>query len=393
MPIYFFSTSIDARESEALEQRIRNDIPDLQKIDSVDELRRALPANQASPGDLNYVLFPFSGTQAPIDRLIQVASRGRDLVFFIFISDDISASDYKQLVRTGNADWASTRGGQHEILDIIARQRRGGASAAKPSERQRPTFVTFVPSAGGVGNATLAIETAIQLKGQKAARAHEVCLVDLDFQNSHVCDYLDIDARLQMNEISAHPDRLDEQLFGLFVSHHSSGVDVLASPRNRNAGVEPSLAGLDALFAMISHRYDFILADLPPSWNAATQQLLRVADLAVATGLDTIPGLREVTDTIKGFRQLEHPPARIVVALNRCQIGLFGGLTNQSYAKRLLTSETVIYVRDDAATARDSINTGVSISVASPSSRIAKDVRKLAEMISELRTAGSNPAP
>ena len=37
----------------------------------------------------------------------------------------------------------------------------------------------------------------------------EVCLIDLDFQSSNVCDYLDIEPRLQIREISADPDRLD----------------------------------------------------------------------------------------------------------------------------------------------------------------------------------------
>jgi cellulose biosynthesis protein BcsQ len=62
-------------------------------------------------------------------------------------------------------------------------------------------IATFVASSGGVGNATLASETAVLLKAGKETRNLRICLFDLDFQTSHVCDYLDIDARLQMQEI------------------------------------------------------------------------------------------------------------------------------------------------------------------------------------------------
>src|SRR5947208_42107 len=74
----------------------------------------------------------------------------------------------------------------------------------------------------------------ILLKTAKRTRARRVCLLDLDFQNSHVCDYLDIEPRMQIHEIAANPERLDAQLFDLFVSHHTSGLDVLAAPRSRD---------------------------------------------------------------------------------------------------------------------------------------------------------------
>ena len=37
-------------------------------------------------------------------------------------------------------------------------------------------------------------------------------MVDLDFQTSHLCDYLDSEPRLQIDELSNAPERLDDQL-------------------------------------------------------------------------------------------------------------------------------------------------------------------------------------
>jgi pilus assembly protein CpaE len=392
MPVYFFSPAMDSAESEALEQRIRRDIPKLQKVDSVEDLSRRLPPKPSSgTEDTNYVLFPFFHANMSAQRLVEIAARGRDILFFIFISDDISASDYKLLVRAGNADWASSHDAPQEIREIISRRERGDAVNA-PSARVKHVLVSFVPSGGGVGNATLAMETAVQLKTNKATRRRTVCLIDLDFQTSHVCDLLDMEPRLQFAEISANPERLDAQLLDLFVSHHSSGLDVLACVRSKNA-TEPSIAGLDALFSLISQRYEVILIDLPLAWFGFTRQILTVSDLAVVTGVNTIPSLRQVAETVKAIRELEHQPRQIVVAINRSEAGLLGGLSGQHYAQQMLAEEKLFYIRDDSAVARQSVNTGVPVSLAAPSSRISKDIGKLTELVAALQPTRAAAGP
>jgi hypothetical protein len=52
---------------------------------------------------------------------------------------------------------------------------------------------------------------------------------------------------------------------------------------------------------------------------------------------------------------------------------------------RVLGHQTVVYVRDDAAAANQSLNTGVPISIASRSNKIAKDVRTLASLVTAVR--------
>src|SRR5438046_4585368 len=98
----------------------------------------------------------------------------------------------------------------------------GGASEAK--------IYTFLPAAGGVGLTTLAIETAmLLLKGENGQKT-STCLVDLDFQHGSCCDYLDLEPRLDLDEIEPRPDRLDRQLLEVMLSEHPSGLKVIAAP-------------------------------------------------------------------------------------------------------------------------------------------------------------------
>src|SRR5262249_34976395 len=126
--------------------------------------------------------------------------------------------------------------------------------------------IGFVPTAGGVGNTTLTVEVAAYLKTNKRTLDRKICIIDLDFQTSHVCDYLDTEPRLRIEEISNAPERLDDQLFELFRSHHASGIDVFAAPRTKFASENLNINALDALFSMITSRYDLVLIDFPVVW-------------------------------------------------------------------------------------------------------------------------------
>jgi pilus assembly protein CpaE len=385
MQIYFFTGGTDSSELNELEGRIRSKVPSLRKLANLDEVTRGSPHSGGGANhDQIYIIFPVLAATS-FDRMVSIAEQEHRGIFFIFISREISASDYKRLVRSGSADWVSMQGAAQEILDIISRTNRKEV-ASVGHEQVRPAIVAFVPSSGGVGNATLAIETAVQIKRAKQTRNRRVCLLDLDLQASHTCDYLDIEPRFHIEEIVQNPDRLDAQLFDLFVSRHAaSGVDVLAMPRNRRASVELNMAALDALFRFISEKYDLLIVNVPLTWFDWTDQILAVCDLAIVTGLNNVPSLRQIAETLQEVKGAERAPRQIVVALNRCEAGLLGGIARRGHVNRALGNQTVVYVREDTTAANHSLNTGVPISITSRSSKITKDVRALASMVSGLK--------
>ena len=355
----------------------------MRKLANLNEIATVRPQDAASANpDQIYIIFPVLAATS-FDRMANIAEREHRGIFFIFVSSEISASDYKRLIRGGGADWVSIQGAPQEILDIISRASRTDVRASR-DEQVRPAIVAFVPSSGGVGNATLAIETAVQIKRAKQTRARRVCLLDLDLRASHVCDYLDIEPRFHIEEIVQNPDRLDAQLFDLFVSRHgASGIDVLAVPRNRRASVELDMAALDALFRFISEQYDLVIINVPPAWFDWTDQILGVCDLAI--GLNNVPGLRQIAETLQEVKRAERVPPQIVVALNRCESGLVGGVARRRHVSQALGNQMAVYIREDAAAANHSLNTGVPISITSRSSRITKDVRALTSLVSGLK--------
>ena len=113
-------------------------------------------------------------------------------------------------------------------MRACARARAGARTGASTTEAQ---IYTFLPAAGGVGVTTLAIaDRDAAAQGARTGGRPSTCLVDLDFQHGACCDYLDLEPRLDLDEIEPRPERLDRQLLEVMLSHHASGLQVIAAP-------------------------------------------------------------------------------------------------------------------------------------------------------------------
>src|SRR5262249_35095361 len=99
MPVYFLETTPTLDGAAELARRLHDEIPSIQKITSLEQLERQ-PAGGRRSSEAAYLLYPFKNNGTSLDQLTELASKWRERVFFIFISEDISAKDYKLLVRT-----------------------------------------------------------------------------------------------------------------------------------------------------------------------------------------------------------------------------------------------------------------------------------------------------
>jgi pilus assembly protein CpaE len=381
MAVYFIASN--PAGSSQVESTIRQKIPDLITVRNIKEV----PANQSE--EPVYVLFVAPRQDVSfIDRVTAIVSTAKWNLFFILIGEDISASDYKKLARTGNADWVSTGGVPNEITDIITRHRRSSTAHAGDSASQ-PTVITFVPSAGGVGNSTLLAEVGVGLKLSKATKDRRVCVVDLDFQTSHICQYLDIEPRLQIDDILDKPDRLDGHLFEIFKSQHSSGLHVFAAPRKRSSFADINVAVLDRLFNLMSAAYDIILIDLPTHWFPWTLDIVANSDGVVITGINTIPCLHQMGETLAAVRSARADPDPIAIVVNRCERRLFGGIVHRKHVERVLAGETVFYVQNDVAGMTESVNAGTPVTLRQGSRRLLKELAEVADFCAGVKSKRS----
>jgi pilus assembly protein CpaE len=270
-----------------------------------------------------------------------------------------------------------------EIPELIYKQNL--PSVTYTQEVIKPTIVSFLPSVGGVGNTTIALEAALSMKLAKATRSWKICYIDLDFQTSHVCDYLDIEARLQINDILDRPERLDEQLFELFVSHHKSGLDVIAAPRSKLNPCDVDTAVLDPLLEMVLEKYDYVVLDLPVPWFSWTIPTLENSNAIILTGINTIPCLRQMKATLDEVVKVKGTSSEVAIVMNRIGRGLLGRFQRRKHIDQVFPKESVFYVAEDPR-AIERVNTG---SPAAQGEGQAKHFAKITSFCTSLRQQGS----
>ena len=381
MTVYILNASKDARRGAIVETRLREAISDLVKVDRIEDVvRRAAK----EPGDRTYIVLVLpTQDRTYVSGFLDVVSQYSAQMFFIMVGDEISATEYKALLRSGRADWVSANAEASEVVDIIARS-YANVSGHEGSNR-KAVVTSLVPSAGGVGNATLACEIGVSLSRSRQAQKR-LCIVDLDFQGSHICDYLDVEPRLQIQEISSNPERLDAHLFDIFISRHPSGLHVFAAPRSKFDMCELNVAALDRFFEMASARYDLILIDLPPTWFAWTSQVVFASDGVIVTGLNTIPSLRQTVETLSAVRESGRPGLQIAVVVNRCERSLVRGIARRRHVETLLGNERVFYVGEEPM-ATHSINSGSPMAFTNSYRAIRKDIASLGAFCTELKSS------
>jgi pilus assembly protein CpaE len=260
-----------------------------------------------------------------------------------------------------------------EVLKACIRALK--ATASLPDDGSR--ILSFLSPAGGVGTTTLAIEAAMLLRKAGPKDADSTCLVDLDFQNGTCADYLDLEPRLDLDEIGPHPERLDLQLLEVMFSRHGSGLCLLA-PKGRPAA-PPALdaAVVTRLLDLVSSRFENVIIDLPRSWEPWTDQVLLGSNRVYVVTDMTVPGLRlgrRMAAALSG----RLPDVRPRVIVNRFeQQLLFGTGLRRADVERALEGFLEGTVSNNYKLVREAIDRGLTLDDVKPGSNVSADLKRI----------------
>jgi len=103
-------------------------------------------------------------------------------------------------------------------------------------------------------------------------------------------------------------------------------------------------------------------------------------------GINTIPGLRQIEETLRALRAEATVTADIRAVVNRCAIGLLGKVVRADHVARILGDERRIFVRS-ARVALECVNLGTPMSIAYPSDKTVKDIAAIAEYCAAMKLA------
>jgi pilus assembly protein CpaE len=252
------------------------------------------------------------------------------------------------------------------------------AKATTPgSEATESEIYTFLPAIGGAGVTTLAVQTAMMLLNSGQRGKSSTCLVDLDFQHGACADFLDLEPRLNLGEIEPRPERLDRQLLEVMLSHHPSGLAVIAAP-NRPAEMrsfDPDV--VTRLLDMVSTNFDYVVFDMPRTWFSWTDSVLLGSNKLFIVSEMTVPGLRHAKQLVEAIRERLGDGPKPQVIINRFVQRLFTSGLRKSDVEQVLGDAFACCIPNNYALVREAIDRGVPLDEIKPGNEITKQLKKV----------------
>jgi pilus assembly protein CpaE len=290
----------------------------------------------------------------------------------VVVAQNFDADVARSLLQMRVADFLVKPVQPVELVRTCARVAR-----SKGAETTEAQIYTFIPAVGGAGVTTLAIQTALLLLNSGQRARPSTCLVDLDFQHGACADYLDIEPRLELKEIEHRPERLDRQLLEVMLSHHSSGIEVIAAP-NRPAEMrsfDPDM--VTRLLDLVSSHFDYVVIDMPRTWFSWTDSVLLGTNKLFIVSEMTVPSLKQARGLVGAIRERLGDGPQPQVIVNRFEQRMFEAGLKKSDVEQALGDDFAGTVPNNYRLVREAIDRGVPIDEVKPGNNISVQLKKL----------------
>jgi pilus assembly protein CpaE len=251
------------------------------------------------------------------------------------------------------------------------------AQAAGGHEMKESKIFTFLPVAGGVGATTLAIQSAVTLLNSNARKNLSTCLVDLNFNHGASAAYLDVEPLLDLKEIEPNPERLDRKLLEGMVSHHASGLAVVATA-NSPAEMRPVDQNIVmGLLNIVCQSFDHVVIDMPRHWQAWSDNVLLGSNKLFLVSEMTVPGVQcaRLFVTALAARLGQGPRPKVIV--NRFERRFFTPGLHRRDLIRALGEAFAGTVPYNHRLVSEAIDRGVALDEVRKNSNVAAAIRKL----------------
>jgi pilus assembly protein CpaE len=292
----------------------------------------------------------------------------------VVVTQRVDASVARTLLQMRVADFLVKPVSPDDLVRTCARVAESAPVATEVTESE---IYTFLPSAGGAGVTTLAVQTAMMLLNSGRRGKSSTCLVDLDFQHGACADYLDLEPRLNLNEIEHRPERLDRQLLEVMLSHHPSGLAVIAAP-NRPAEMrsfDPDV--VTRLLDMVSSNFDYVVFDMPRTWFSWTDNVLLGSNKLFIISEMTVPGLRHAKQLVEAIRERLGDGPKPQVIINRFGQKLFSSGLRKADIGQVLGEAFAGCIPNSYSLVREAIDRGVPLEEIKPGNPVSTQLRKL----------------
>ena len=168
-------------------------------------------------------------------------------------------------------------------------------------------------SKGGVGTSTVACYLATALHD---LTKEPVLLADFDFYCGVLGFLMEVETRYSLMDALQNADHLEANIWSTLVSKKTSGLDVIAAPRDVNLQEEVTPEQYRQVLAFLRGTYRWIIADLGSGFNRHTSDLLDSADVTCLVTTVEVAALRQARLLIPRLRRAKDQTESLRLVLN-----------------------------------------------------------------------------
>ena len=295
-------------------------------------------------------------------------------VHLIMTAADSSSQIILRALRVGAAEFFSQPFNWPEVLQSFGRLREK-IQTHMATQSQQGHLVTIFSSKGGVGTSTVTANLGVALA---TSLQKTVGLVDLVLQFGSLTSFLNLDASYTILDFAKNLQRIDPLFIEGSLAKHSSGVRVLAEPSYAEEADKITASDIDQILNGLVQSFDYVLVDAPKEFDELSFVALDKADLILFVMEMSIPALRSAYKALESFERLRIDTKKVRLILNRYEKNK---LLSQEAVEKTVSLPTFFALPNDYPTAITAINQGVPIQNTSPSSKLAKSYKSLAETL------------
>ncbi len=312
----------------------------------------------------------FVSTELADARGFEVAdrlSRQHPGLYIAMISPQKNPDDVRRAMKVGARECLAEPLSEDAVIRVI--DDAGDFAGSTPD--RKGVIIAVMSSKGGVGKSTVSVDLSIAFRQAGVGR---IALVDGDLYFGDVATMLDLRPERTIHDLNG---ALDAEIADRFLTHHSSGIEVLAAPLRSEQAEEISPDRFRTILGVLQGLYNYVVVDVTAAALETMLPTLDVADFVLILSTLDVVCLKDVSQVIDMLQRLRFPIHNIILVGNRFDERY--SLNPKDAEKTLNLKFAAVLPRDDRVTI--AANRGVPMTLSEPSAPFTRQVVSLAKTI------------
>ena len=283
---------------------------------------------------------------------------------------------------------ASIRAGFKDVLDAplnVAKidsmlqhidKAEAAVSGDRPAKMKIGKVITVMSPKGGAGKTVTAVNVGLAL-GMMKEQPERVVMMDADLQFGDVCISLQVEPQHTIVDAARDLAELDESLLESLLATHTSGMRVLSSPLEPSLADEVSTQVIVRTLGMLKRMFDYVIIDTAPFLDEPLLSILERSDVVLLVVDMDLPAVKNAKLALDTLKLIKFPFEKIKLVLNRVNSK---ARLDINELERSLGLEVQAAISSDKLVPR-AVNEGVPVVLLYPRSRVAKDMRGVANLV------------